>query len=433
MPAAYVIKLLLWSGAVLLLAAAFNYVVDPYELHRLVNLDGFNKKKPSAGLNGKLIKPYGVQVVQPRTLLLGNSRVEAGIDPESNQWPASWRPVYNMSLPGTGIDVAARSLQHALAVAKPQIVVVGIDFFDFLVESPRSGSKQRQTKVENEFDNRLFVGSDGSPNPAYRLQRAKDFLSTLFSLNALIDSIQTIALQTRDDQAELTDRGFNPLLEYRRFIRNEGQHALFMQVETTYLSNYLRHPLVLYRPGTRTSEELGFLRQLIETAAAYHVRLVLYMQPIHAHMLEAYRIAGLWPLFEEWKRAVVAIVDEEQSAHPGAPMVDLWDFSGYNDFTTEPVPAANERGKQMRWYWEAGHYKRELGEVVLSRILNDGELPDAAAPFGIRLNRQNVDGRLSGIRDARQRYAETHKEEILQLEHLAKTINAGAQLRSSVN
>src|SRR5215471_19481271 len=92
MAAAYVIKLLLWSGAVLLLAAAFNYVVDPYELHRLVNLDGFNKKKPSAGPNGKLIKPYGVQLVQPRTLLLGNSRVEAGIDPESDLWPQSWRP-----------------------------------------------------------------------------------------------------------------------------------------------------------------------------------------------------------------------------------------------------------------------------------------------------------------------------------------------------
>jgi len=431
MTASYVFKLLLCSAVVLLFAATLNYVVDPYGLYQLVNLERFNKKKLVAAPNGKLIKPYGVQLVQPMTLLLGNSRVEAGIDPESNLWPVSWLPVYNMSLPATGIDVATRSLQHALAVASPQTVIVGLDFFDFLIESREPpGSKQRQAmEGDNDFDNRLLVASDGSPNPAYRLQRAKDFLSTLFSLNALVDSIQTVVLQERDNQAELTDHGFNPLSEYRRFIRNEGQHALFVQVETTYLSNYLRRPVALYRPGSRTSSEFSSLRRLIDTCVNHHVRLILYIQPIHAHMLEAYWVAGLWPLFEEWKRAVVAIIDEEENAHPDTAAIDLWDFSGYNHFTTETVPAADERGRQMQWYWEAGHYRRELGEVVLSRMLNNSKLENSVADFGVKLNERNIEGHLSEIRDARQQYAKTHEEDIRQLEHLAKTISGKLGLR----
>jgi hypothetical protein len=318
-----------------------------------------------------LVKPYRVQVVRPKTLALGNSRVEAGIDPDSLRWPATARPVYNMALPATGIDAALLSLQHVMQAGKLEMVVVGVDFFDFVINDKPDTAKP-QTQQLSEFEKRLLVNRDGSPNAPYSLQRLKDGVSTMFSLNALVDSVQTVVLQNRSDQPDLTDRGFNPMREFQRFIRVDGQHVMFRQVETTYLTNYLRAPKAIYRAGTTTSKEFEELRAIIGLCRNSGIRLILYIHPSHAHMLESYRIAGLWPLFEEWKRAVVRIVDDDAAAHPSAPPADLWDFSGYNEITSEAVPAAGEKRKAMRWYWETGHYKREVGDIVLDRILSAG-------------------------------------------------------------
>ena len=425
MQQAYVRLFFISTLIAIVLGAAANFLIDPYGLHRFIDRDGFNRKKPKSGVNGQLVKPYNVQVVRPRTLVLGNSRVEVGIDPQSMLWPATARPVYNMALPASDISAAVRSLQHVLSVAKPEMVVVGIDFFDFLVDDRQNAAQTRRPIEPTEFDKRLLVNADGSRNDLYPLQRIKDFASALFSLNALADSVQTIALQMRNDQQDLTSRGFNPMREYQRFVRVDGHHTLFRQVDTTYLTNYMRSPKAIYRAGSSTSTELDHLRQLIRMSRAAGIRLILYIHPYHAHMLESYRIAGLWPLFEEWKRAVVRIVDEDAAAWPGAAPVDLWDFSGYNEITTERVPAVGERGKAMQWYWEAGHYKREVGELVLARMLADtrsgGHAPSG---FGIKLNRQNLEPHLAATRAGQQAYQGARQDEIAELENLAQSVRS---------
>ncbi len=213
--------------------------------------------------------------------------------------------------------------------------------------------------------------------------------------------------------------------EFKRFVRVDGQHVLFRQVETTYLTNYLRAPKAIYRAGTTSSKEFEELRAIIGLCRNAGIRLILCIHPYHAHMLESYRITGLWPLFEEWKRALVRIVDEDAAAHPTTPSTDLWDFSGYNDITSEPVPAAGEKGKVMQWYWEAGHYKREVGEFVLERIL-DASRFGAAAPvdFGVKLAKHNIDSHLEAISADQRRYKTVRRDEVAALEDLAQSISA---------
>jgi hypothetical protein len=93
------------------------------------------------------------------------------------------------------------------------------------------------------------------------------------------------------------------------------------------------------------------------------------------------------------------------------------------------VPAPSERANAMKWYWEAGHYKRELGDVVLSRLMASGAgSPAAAAGFGVELDSRNIDAHLAEIRVARARYAETHREEIAAIESSARAVRA--QLRA---
>src|SRR4051794_35563137 len=72
----------------------------------------------------------------------------------------------------------------------------------------------------------------------------------------------------------------------------------------------------------------------------------------------------------------------------------LIDFSGYNEFTTEPVPSDGDRGAQMQWYWESGHYKSALGDHILATIFGVEQHSPAEWRFGRDLKPANIDAAL---------------------------------------
>src|SRR5450755_1272405 len=154
----------------LVLSAALNFAVDPYGVHRWIDRAGFNRLKPKSEFHSQMVKPYRVLEVRPKTLLLGNSRVEVGINPESPQWPAALRPVYNMALPGTGVATSLRSLQHANSNSKVDLVVMGVDFFDFLSSDQVAAPGPGKPRGPSEFDKRLLVNTDGARNQQRWLQ-----------------------------------------------------------------------------------------------------------------------------------------------------------------------------------------------------------------------------------------------------------------------
>jgi hypothetical protein len=423
--------MLMTSALAILLAAAANFVIDPYGLYRYIDREGFNHRKPKAPVTGYLVKPYVVERVRPKTLLLGSSRVEMAVDPESPAWPAAAHPVYNMALPASALYEAVRSLQHVLSVNRPETVVLGLDFFSFLVVKPENHAPQAAPREPTEFEKRLLVNADGSRNSLYQMQRARDFASALFSLDALANSGLTVALQKNGDQPNATALGFNTMQEYPSFVRRDGHHTMFRQVAGGYLTNYMRSWKSIYYPGTATSREFELLRRMVGLCRANGTRLLLYVHPNHAHVLESYRIAGLWPAFEEWKRALVKLVAEETAAHPAGAPIELWDFGGYDDITSEPVPKV--RGRAMQWYWEAGHYKREVGDFVVARMLaKDSRGGTAPSGFGVRLNAQNVEQRLLETRKAQLAYAQDRREEIAALEEIARTIGEKTARQKSV-
>jgi len=69
------------TGCLILLVGLCNLVVDPYGLFRFVDKPGFNSIKPKSGVHGSMVKAYQVLRIQPRGLILGNSRAEVGFDP----------------------------------------------------------------------------------------------------------------------------------------------------------------------------------------------------------------------------------------------------------------------------------------------------------------------------------------------------------------
>lgn len=418
-PGRYLRTLLLACAITLISAAALNYAVDPYGLYRRIEVAGFNAVKPKSGANGQLVKPYRVIEARPRTLVLGNSRSEAGLDPASALWPDAMRPVYNFSLPASGISTALGNLRHVLAAGKPGTVILGIDFFDFVTDRRRAGASR--TREPTDLERRYLVTGDGSRNDARDWQVMKDHATVLLSLNTLIDAFVTVGAQRMSDNADLTALGFYPMHEYRRFVRADGQHTMFRQVETTYLTSYLRLQPTIHPDGDRSSPELRDFAAVVSLCRTEGVNLIVFIHPYHAHILESYRAAGLWPLFEAWKRDIVALLEADRAAHPDLAPIPLWDFSGYTGITTEAVPPAGDRKTTMQGYWEAGHYNSAVGDLALARMLGSAgvSVPDE---FGVRLAPAMLESHLARIRDDRERYAAARAEEVAGIGQLADSL-----------
>lgn len=416
----YLIAWLGLTGALLGAVALVNLAVDPYGLFRVIDRPGFNGVKPKAGAHGAMVKAYQVLRVQPRGLILGNSRAEVGLDPRHPAWPASARPVFNLALPGTGTQTTLRYLQHVLHDAagrgRPAVVVWGIDFMDFLVDA----RKQRARASPGKEGRRLLALPDGSANPARPMQMARDFAESTLTLSAFLDSLETLRAQGDAYAADLTPLGFNPMRDYQAIAAAEGYRALFRQRDQQNMRDYLRRPRDIFDADGRSSPALDDLRQVLKLCREHGIDLRLVIYPYHAHLPEIIRLTGHGPAFEDWKRAVVHIVDEEARAR-GGQSVPIWDFSAINALTSEPVPEQGDRRTRMHWYWEAGHYKRELGELMLKRIFGVANLEHPE--FGVRLTKTNLESVIAASRQQAAAYRIEHATDVAELADLASRLN----------
>jgi hypothetical protein len=419
--------LLAWLGlvAVLLLAVAVcNGVVDPYGVFRAVDRVGFNHVKPAAGAHGAMGKAYQVLRVQPRGLVLGNSRAEVGFDPKHPAWPAAAQPVFNAALPGTDSTTSLQTLQHVLASpgGKPSVVVWGIDFMDFLVD-PRMPPPSLTAAAVAGTGGRWLTQSDGSDNPMRWRQQLRDYAESTLTMTALLDSVQTVASQRNPYASDLTPLGFNPMQDYIKISADEGYWNVFSQKDVANLQAYLRRPKSILDAGGRSSYALEDVQRVIQLCQQNGIALHLVVYPYHAHLLEIMRISGHWQVLEDWKRALVRMA--ESAAQPGQP-VPLWDFSGFNAYTSEDIPARGDRKASMQWYWEAGHFKSALGGLMLNRIFGAG---GAGTEWGVRLQSSNLEAQISALQTQEQDYRRQHVAEVQALEALARQFMGRMQQR----
>ena len=139
------------------------------------------------------------------------------------------------------------------------------------------------------------------------------------------------------------------------------------------------------------------VRAILDLCKSRGSRAILLINPVHADVLEILDHLGYWPAFEDWKRALVALT-AEYSGESGRRQVSLWDFSGYDSYSTETVPPD---GHPMRWYTDSLHFTRALGNLIIKRIYDSGD-PN----FGVLLTHENLESRLAIIREQQRLYRE---------------------------
>ncbi len=396
-----------WSGIAALLAVIlFTTTLDPFGLVGTPAIDGFNKIKPRMFFNARMIKAHQVSRFQPHGLILGSSRAETGLDPEHPGWAKSAYPVYNLSLPSARIYELYSYLVHAHASSPIRQVVMGLDFFSFDTE-PIS---------EIGFDSSRLRNRAGF---LPKSQTIKDMLTGIISYNAIEASYTTLKEQNKVTFGYLRN-GSQDTRRRREIVQAKGGH--FAAFEATLQSIMLAEDGVTkldygHKSGEKANA-LKWFRKSIQFCINNQIELYLLISPLHAQWLELMWQLGAWSDYEQWKKDMVKIVETELDINERS-VVELWDFSGFNSISTENVPGPNQTKVEMDWYWEASHYKRELGDLMLDRVLI-GIQGSSPFEFGYRLSRNNIEQHLNRIRKERNQYVEKNQEKIVYLQNLIK-------------
>ncbi len=362
--ATYLRWMLVTLAATISVTGAFNMFMDPMGVFPLPRIEGVNAVKPFLDHHRELTRYRGALRVCPNAGIFGNSRAGIGLDPDSPVFAAHGLSAYNHAIPGIGGRTTYQQILWLQARdCLPGTVLLGVDFFDF------------------------FGGTVAKPlptlatNPAPR-RDAQLLAESVFSTSGLVDSLSMLWIQRATYPAILTDRGFNPLLNYIPEIETSGHYALFRQRAEENVRSWIRKPKQL-RPSTGGASDDAVMldasiSQLVSAGSTVHI--IIY--PYHAEFRMLTEQLGMGDLFSQWKRQVLASA-ERLSGKGGR--VSVWDFSGISEQTQEPIPARSDRRTHLRNYWEAGHFKKELGDQILARILG------VNSAFGVRLDAGMID------------------------------------------
>jgi hypothetical protein len=351
---------------VLTLIATFNFVVDPYNLFRSINIVGFNQEKPYLDVRGlSRVKAIDLAKGQYDTLILGTSRVFWGLDPTNNAFGS--RRVYNAGLLSASSYQIYRVFTHAHRYNRLKTVIIGLDINAFDAVRPL-------VLPDQDFNQSAFV----SPHPLL------ENLKTLLSYDTLIYSFKTVQFNREGKIFDkYTDRGF---------IRPESFHLDRHRNFQLVAKNILEHnqkTRFSYRPET-----MQFLIDIVQVCHREGIELKLFIEPTHIIMQEWVERSANSPIFARWKKALVYIVTKYA---PNNPKIVLWDFSGFNSINAEPVPKNPQQ--PMQWYIDPVHYTKETGDLILGKILNDTAQSAPVPPdFGTIINAENITTHLENLR-----------------------------------
>ncbi|MBS1139948.1 MAG: hypothetical protein H6R13_1401 [Proteobacteria bacterium] len=372
-------------------AVALVVLIDPYRLYRLIEIEGVNSVKPRPTRYQNEIKVSHAIRLRPSALIVGNSRAEIGFDPLAPAFSGRGLSAFNLAIPGSGIATARSQLeyldQHGL---RPKLIVIGVEFLDFI-------------------DMRRESLAAAHAKPAQGTHPVEGYFwrfDSLLSLTSIGDALRTLPLQYASDPESTSARGFNPLMEYRAIARREGYERLFRQRAQENARVFLKKS-----QGTPSLDDYAHLEAVVENAARSDLELALVIYPYHAQILALFEASGLWPTFEAWKQKIVSVVETAGQRFPNS-RIALYDFSGYAEYQCEKIPAAGDLKSVTQWYWEGGHFKNTLGDLVLDRVLSSQALmPDNShAVFGYRLSADSLVGNALRIAQERQRCLQSSPE-----------------------
>lgn len=383
----YTINLLVSLAVVLLLIAGVNWFVNPFDIFYSAVIEDFNKYKPALGRYERLSKTYQVRKLKPDYIILGSSRALAV---PTDYLVADQLNGFNLAFASGSTYEQMRMFQHAHAVNKLKRVVIGVD-------------ERLQSDVQQDFlEGRLAVMPDGVTRVGLSRDIVQDIIAGLLSFDALQASLKTIKRQPQAGIEEYLQQD-----KVERVFNAGGHRQMFWNMEASILHLFKGAGSdSCYQQGDKDENDdtkaRYYFQAMLERAYTDNIDFYVFFSPVHARIYETWCIGGMWGQIENTKRDIVAMVEETAKRFDKKPF-PVWDFSGYNSVTTEPVPEKGDRKSLMRGYWEGSHYSRVTAGLVLERMFGG----NAAVPddFGVLLTGENIDEHLRNIYQQHVEYA----------------------------
>ena len=403
-PRAYLRALALALAGMAAAVATFCALVDPYGIVGTPPLPGLTADKFAASPFARLAKPYRVEQLHPKTIIFGSSAANIGFDPQSPAWPEAYRPVYNFGIDGAAIAVQRRFLQHALARATPHLVVFATSFEDMMLA-------RRLITVggpgdPNDFEYRLRIRPDGTPNPLYPLARARDLFYATLSLEAFRQSISTITDQNDPDRNAQTPNGLEVLRRFPVWIRRDG-------IETVIAASFRQRFSELIRNETIVTNEIVELATMVRIARQAGADVAIVIIPTFRPGLEVRRRMSLTKPALSWLTTLVKDLHVVAEQTGGPSHVAIWDFEGYDTPVQQPMPSPDDK-HLLNFFWESVHFRTSLGDIIAAQIT----APSGTPGFGVRLTPANVDQYARDYEQAEAAWVSNHPKEATRILNL---------------
>ena len=395
------------------LVASVNYLVDPYRFFDTTDRPGLNEYRQKFFYGQYVSKPYALREQAPEAVILGVSRAGSSLATDHPGWGDTH--VYNYAMAGSTAYLIWRNYQHAKASGNLRKVVLMLDFYMFNVNQ----DERPKASQVRDYEERLIVTPDNTRNTGYPVRLFKDTLTSLISFEMLYESWNTVLAQSKIANKELYKATLTP----SGFWINDPdpvktQRWVFGYIENQYMTiTWFPQPNRQFSLSREDgSTNLEYLQRIVADAQQENIELILAFMPFHARLAESMRAVEIWDDFEQWKKDVVLLIEGEASAANRKPF-PVWDFTGYNSITTEPVPLQSDKKTRMQWHLDPSHVSRATGDLMQNRILNtDGP---RRKDFGQLVTSNNIDSYLQRSRKARKRYANKFPDDVKEVKRKA--------------
>jgi len=312
----FVTGFVVWAG----IFTAFIAFVDPYGLWKTPKIERINAYKPARANLDRQIKPLEVLRDQPRTIFLGTSRAQEGLDPSVLDG-TKYAPIYNASIPAETIVENEALLNQYFDIA-PSIkhVVMEVFFYQMVMAQPPAKSRSIWDLTDN-------------------------LLPLFFSVGALEKSIITLRMnyQGRRDLPSIDAGGYwvppepyKPAMPFFPYSYSDGIAEIHLKIPDMQIQDSNMQALIRMR----------------EACKRHGATFTILFAPNHPW--DDYRLLalGYWSRMETMYRRL-------------SDFEEVYSASQYNNFTTEPTTDQLPKGGRMKYWYDPIHFSPVLGREIL--------------------------------------------------------------------
>jgi len=185
--------------------------------------------------------------------------------------------------------------------------------------------------------------------------------------------------------------------------KDMGRGGSFSNSEELYIRRVYTVPDFTFKSFKKEFTTFDYFRKIVQLAYDEGIVVNFFISPSHARQWELIKQLRLWDKWEYWKREILAITEQESRAYQKSPFL-IYDFSTYNQYSTEAVPRTADTS--MTWYADSSHYSQALGDIIFNNMTNGVE-----NNFGEILKAETMDAHLKAIRQGRKQYILEHPQD----------------------